>query len=62
MIQKSVKIGMMICFDWIFPEVARSLALKGAEIICHPSNLVLPHCPKAMKIRSLENRVFFHYI
>ncbi|MBI5683169.1 MAG: acyltransferase [Deltaproteobacteria bacterium] len=52
------RIGMMICFDWIFPEVARILALKGADIICHPSNLVLPHCPQAMITRCLENRVF----
>ncbi len=54
----SVKIGMMICFDWYFPEVMRTLALKGADIVCHPSNLVLPNCPEAMKTRSLENRVF----
>jgi predicted amidohydrolase len=52
------KIGVMICFDWIFPEVCRSLALKGAEIICQPANLVLPHCPLAMRVRSIENRVF----
>ena len=38
---KNVNIGMMICFDWIFPEVARSLTLLGADLICHPSNLVL---------------------
>jgi predicted amidohydrolase len=48
----------MICFDWQFPESARSLALRGAQIICHPSNLVLPWCQEAMKTRSLENRVF----
>ena len=53
-----VRLGMMICFDWLFPEVARTLALKGADIICHPSNLVLPYCPEAMITRSLENRVF----
>lgn len=52
------KIGVMICFDWLYPESARTLALKGADIICHPSNLVLPHCPDAMVTRSLENRVF----
>jgi len=52
------KIGLMICFDWIFPEAARSLALQGAEIICHPSNLVLPYCQNAMITRSIENRVF----
>jgi len=48
----------MICFDWIFPEAARTLALKGADLICHPSNLVLPYCPNAMVTRAIENRVF----
>jgi predicted amidohydrolase len=52
------KIGMMICFDWIFPEVARLLALKGADIICHPSNLILHYCQNAMVTRCIENRVF----
>ena len=53
-----IKIGIMICFDWQFPEAARTLALAGAQIICHPANLVLPWCQQAMKIRCLENRVF----
>ncbi len=52
-----IKIGIMICFDWIFPEVARSLALLGADVIAHPANLVLPYCQKAMVTRCLENRV-----
>ncbi len=53
-----VKLGILICFDWYYPEAARALALKGADILCHPSNLVLPHCPNAMVTRCLENRVF----
>lgn len=53
-----VKIGMMICYDWFFPEAARSLALNGAQIICHPANLVLPYCPRSMPVRALENKVF----
>jgi predicted amidohydrolase len=52
------RLGMMICFDWIFPESARSLALLGADILCHPANLVLPYCQDAMVTRALENRVF----
>ena len=52
------KIGVMICFDWIFPEVSRVLALNGALLIAHPSNLVMPWCQQAMTIRCLENRVF----
>ncbi len=52
------KVGLLICFDWFYPEAARTLALKGADILCHPSNLVLPHCPDAMVTRCLENHVF----
>jgi predicted amidohydrolase len=55
---QSTRIGMMICFDWIFPEAARTLALQGAQVICHPANLVLPYCQAAMVTRSLENAVF----
>jgi len=55
---RNAKLGMMICFDWIFPETARCLALAGADIICHPVNLVMSYCQDAMKTRSIENRVF----
>ncbi|HPC35650.1 MAG TPA: nitrilase-related carbon-nitrogen hydrolase [Candidatus Marinimicrobia bacterium] len=55
---QGVKVGVMICFDWFFPEMARTLALQGAQIIAHPANLVLPYCQTAMLTRSLENRVF----
>jgi len=52
------RVGLMICFDWFFPEVARSLALRGAQVIAHPANLVLPWCQRAMFARSVENAVF----
>lgn len=52
------RVGTMICFDWFFPEVARVLALGGAQIIAHPSNLVLDLCQRAMFARCVENRVF----
>ena len=52
------RVGILICFDWRFPEAARSVALRGAEVIAHPSNLVLPHCQESMRTRALENRVF----
>lgn len=55
---KDVTLGVMICFDWIFPESMRSLALLGADVICHAANLVLPYCQEAIKTRCLENRVF----
>ncbi|MHA1784501.1 MAG: nitrilase-related carbon-nitrogen hydrolase [Candidatus Helarchaeota archaeon] len=37
-----VKVGIMICFDWFFPEFPRTLALMGADVICHPMNAVIP--------------------
>lgn len=52
------RLGIMICFDWWFPEAARTLALKGADIICHPANLVLQSCQTSMVTRSLENAVY----
>ena len=55
---RNSRIGIMICFDWAFPEVARTLSLQGADIICHPSNLVLDYCQQTMLTRCLENKVF----
>lgn len=52
------KLGLLICFDWIYPEALRTLAIKGAQIICHSANLVLPFCQHAMQTRAIENRVF----
>jgi len=55
---RQARLGMMICFDWIFPEVTRILAIKGADIICHPVNLVMSFCQDSMKTRSIENHVY----
>lgn len=55
---KGVRVGLMVCYDWRFPEVARVLTLKGAQLICQPANLVLPYCQQTMLTRSLENNVF----
>jgi predicted amidohydrolase len=55
---RGMRVGMMICFDWVFPEVARTLALQGADLICHPANLVLAYCQQAMLVRCIENLVF----
>jgi predicted amidohydrolase len=52
------RVGMMICFDWIYPETARILALRGAQVILHMTNLVLPYCQAATVTRCIENRVF----
>jgi predicted amidohydrolase len=54
-----VKLGVMICYDWRFPESARSLALQGAELIAIPSNIVtrtgMLH--SVLQTRAFENKV-----
>jgi predicted amidohydrolase len=30
-------VGMLICYDVVFPEAARCLALRGADIVFHPT-------------------------
>jgi len=41
------RIGVLICYDIWFPEAARTLALKGAQIICVPSNAPDDWVPEA---------------
>ena len=51
---------MLICFDHLFPEAARSLALQGVQLICHPSNLVMPtKAQLSTRVRAMENRLFW---
>jgi predicted amidohydrolase len=53
------KIGMMICYDAWFPEPARVLALKGAEIIVVPTSTGLHSAfDYILRTRALENHVW----
>lgn len=52
------RVGMLVCFDWIFPEAWRILALKGADVVCHPANLVLPFAQRAVPVHALTNRFY----
>lgn len=56
--KKDCRIGVMICYDWRFPESARVLGLQGADIIACPSNLVTNVWHLAMPARALENKVY----
>jgi 5-aminopentanamidase len=56
------KIGILICYDSVFPECPRVLALKGAEILALPTNFpegkavrVIEH---VLSARTIENRVY----
>lgn len=44
-------IGVMICFDGDYPELARVMAVRGAEVICRPSALL-----RSADIWELTNR------
>ena len=53
-----VRIGAMICFDREFPESARILMLKGAELILTPNACTLePHRIAQFRTRAYENLV-----
>src|SRR3954470_24178578 len=45
------RIGLMICFDGDYPELARVMAVRGAEVICRPSALL-----RSADIWELTNR------
>jgi 5-aminopentanamidase len=59
------RIGVGICYDLWFPELARSLALRGAQTIVYPSNLTysesqpgLPHLDVVVAVATAHiNRV-----
>jgi predicted amidohydrolase len=52
------KLGMQICFDYLFPEPWRILAQRGAELIIHPSNLLTQNATKSLPGIALRNKVF----
>ena len=52
------RIGIMICFDYLFPEPWRILAQKGADLVCHPSNLITENPHKCMPGIALMNRIY----
>ncbi len=53
--------GVMVCYDLRFPEMARSLALKGAEVIVVPSAFPFPrinHWCTLLAGRAIENQLY----
>jgi predicted amidohydrolase len=55
------RIGLMICYDLRFPELARSLFLKGAQMIVVSAQWPEPrkeHWQTLVKARSVENQLF----
>jgi predicted amidohydrolase len=53
-------IGLMICFDGDYPELARVMAVRGAEVICRPSALLRSAdlWELTTRARAYDNHVF----
>lgn len=55
------RIGIEICYDLRFPEVTRTLALRGADFVAHPTNFPIAARPQTefiTRARAAENRVY----
>ena len=55
------RIGVFICYDLRFPELARRLAVEGAEILVVPAEWPKPreeHWRALLKARAIENQLF----
>lgn len=60
--EKGIKVGVQICYDQFFPEIARTLALKGAELIVCPAldPFEYKHIPDILpRARALENELYY---
>ncbi len=57
-----VQLGLTICYDLRFPELYRSLALRGAEVLCVPAAFTAPtgaaHWHVLLRARAIENGCF----
>ncbi len=62
MVETSVgRIGVFICYDLRFPELARRLAVEGADILAVPAEWPKPrqeHWRTLLKARAIENQLF----
>ena len=60
--EKDITVGLQICYDQFFPEISRTLALEGAELILTPSydpaeyDFIPDVIPRT---RALENECFY---
>lgn len=55
------RLGMMICYDGWFPEVARGLALQGAELILQPTLTTTPDREEELvlaRANAITNQVY----
>lgn len=59
-----LRIGVQICYDIFFPELAKAHAILGADMLVNLSaspNVSRPQFERLFPARALENAVFFAY-
>jgi len=55
------KVGVLICYDLRFPELARRLTIEGARVLCIPAQWPRPredHWRTLLRARAIENQLF----
>lgn len=55
------RVGLALCYDLRFPELARKMALQGAELLLYPAQwpqVRLGHFHTLLAARAIENQVF----
>lgn len=60
--EKDITVGVLICYDQFFPEIARTLALEGAEMLVCPALDPMEYdyiCDIIPRARALENELFY---
>ena len=60
---RGVKVGLMTCYDLRFPELARELAARGADVLVVPAawvagELKVDHWRTLLRARAIENTVW----
>jgi len=57
------RMGVIVCFDIRFPELSRTMAKRGAEIILCPAQFNMTTGPKhwelSIRARAMDNEIFF---
>ncbi|RCK29866.1 carbon-nitrogen hydrolase family protein [Thalassospira lucentensis] len=59
-----IKIAMLICYDVEFPELVRSIALKGCDLLLVPTAQMAPFdriAEMMVPVRAMENQMFLAY-
>lgn len=54
------RVGFMICFDNYWPESARILGLRGAELILYPlfGDTLMPQWELKLRVRAIDNSLY----